>query len=59
MKTTITYQANEPNSTIGYSVTVSTTYSSFCEPEIELLKMHFKDMIGSGVIMEEVFKDDE
>lgn len=52
MKMQTTYQVNKPNSAIGFSITVTTIYSSFKESEINNVAETLKNSIGNGVVSE-------
>ena len=51
MKVCTTYRVNNPTTTSGYSLTVTTTYYG-TEEEIEYLKKSCEESIGSGLIQE-------
>ena len=52
MKNFITWSVNHPDSTHGYSVTISQTYSSFDEREIRIVVDYLKNKVGTGLTLE-------
>ena len=50
MKTYTYYKPLKPNTVTGYSVKLTTIYSSFNESEINSLIEEFKKTIGSGLV---------
>ena len=53
MKTVVQYTRNKPNTVDGYSITVTTTYSSFDSVRIDALEQQFKKTIGYILIHED------
>lgn len=50
MKTYTYYEPMKPDTVSGYSVKVTTIYSSFNKGEIDALSEEFKKNIGSGIM---------
>ena len=51
MKTLSTYRVNQPTTTSGHSITISTTIFG-TEEEIEYMKKNCAETIGSGLVQE-------
>lgn len=52
MKTQITYERLNPDTTNGEAIKVTAIYSSFDKHEIDALEDVYVDKIGSGVVVE-------